>query len=180
MTAKTFLVTLAAFAAMAILPACQREDVNEPLKLSGKVFIFNYRVAQATYVITLARNGPLPEESFAVTEFENPAGGAPIQTRTKIFPFWQKVALESPPVYCIVKGRPYSISIKVVDKDDNLLQQIDTTLTSTLDQTILPSKPLVVGPVYTPNPEVFHADGTRDYAQGADCPSPPSNQAAVN
>lgn len=180
MTARTSLMALAAFAALAFLPACQREDVNKPLKLSGKVFIFNYRVAQATYVITLARNGPLPEESFAVTQFENPAGGAPIETRTNIFPFWQKVALESPPVYCIVKGKPYAISIRVVDKDDNLLQQIDTTLTSTLDQTIMPSKPLVVGPIYTPNPEVFHADGTRDYAQGADCPSPSPAPAAIN
>jgi hypothetical protein len=180
MTAKTSLMALVAFAALAILPACQREDVNEPLKLSGKVFIFNYRVAQATYVITLARNGPLPEESFAVTQFENPAGGAPIETRTKIFPFWQKVALESPPVHCIVKGKPYAIAIRVVDKDDNLLQAIDTTLTSTLDQTIMPGKPLVVGPIYTPNPEVFKADGTRDYAQGADCTSPPADQAAVN
>jgi hypothetical protein len=173
-------MALAAFVALAFLPACQREDVNEPLKLSGKVFIFNYRVAQATYVITLARNGPLPEESFAVTQFENPAGGAPIETRTKIFPFWQKVSLESPPVHCIVKGKPYAIAIRVVDKDDNLLQQIDTTLTSTLDQTIMPSKPLVVGPIYTPNPEVFHADGTREYAQGADCPSPSPTPAAIN
>ncbi len=39
MTAKTLLTILAAFATIAILPACQREDVNEPLKLSGKVFI---------------------------------------------------------------------------------------------------------------------------------------------
>ncbi len=180
MMARTKLLSLAACAVLTVLPACQREDVNEPLKVSGKVFIFNYRVAQATYVITLARNGPLPDESFTVTQFENPAGGAPIETRTKIFPFWEKVALESPPVHCIVKGKPYAISIRVVDKEDKLLQAIDTTLTSTLDQTIMPSKPLVVGPIYTPNPEVFKADGTRDYAQGADCPLPPADQAAVN
>jgi hypothetical protein len=180
MTARTRLLSFVAFAVISMLPACQREDVNEPLKLSGKVFIFNYRVAQATYVVTLARNGPLPDESFAVTTFENPAGGAPIETRTKIFPFWDKVALESPPVHCIVKGKPYSIAIRIVDKDDNLLQAIDSTLTSTLDQTIMPGKPLVIGPIYTPNPEVFHADGTRDYAQEADCPSKPSDQAAVN
>ncbi|KQW32251.1 hypothetical protein ASE36_01385 [Rhizobium sp. Root274] len=178
--ARTKRLSLAACAVLAVLPACQREDANEPLKVSGKVFIFNYRVAQATYVVTLARNGPLPDESFVVTQFENPAGGAPIETRTKIFPFWEKVALESPPVHCIVKGKPYAISIRVVDKQDKLLQAIDTTLTSTLDQTIMPSKPLVVGPIYTPNPEVFKADGTRDYAQGADCPLAPANQAAVN
>ncbi|WP_342588664.1 hypothetical protein [Rhizobium wuzhouense] len=180
MMARRKLLSLAASVAMSILPACQREDVKEPLKISGKVFIFNYRVAQATYVITLARNGPLPDESFAVTRFENPAGGAPIETRTKIFPFWQKVALESPPVHCIVKGKPYAISIQVVDKDGRLLQAIDTTLTSTLDQTIMPGKPLVVGPIYTPNPDVFHADGTRDYAQESDCPATPPGQAVVN
>jgi hypothetical protein len=165
------MLSLAAFVVLGLLPACQREDVKEPLKVSGKVFIFNYRVAQATYVITLARNGPLPEESFAVTAFENPAGGAPIETRTKIFPFWEKVALESPPVHCIVKDKPYAVSIRVVDSKDQLIQTIETTLTSTLDQTIMPGKPLVVGPIYTPNPEVFKADGTRDYAQGSDCPS---------
>lgn len=180
MTAKTLLTILAAFATIAILPACQREDVNEPLKLSGKVFIFNYRVARATYVVTLARNGPLPEESYALTTFENPAGGAPIETRTKIFPFWEKVALESPPVHCVVKGKPYAISIRVVDKDDKVLQAIDTTLTSTEDQTIMPDKPLVVGPIYSPNPEVFRADGTRDFSPDTDCPAPAPGSAAIN
>ena len=152
------------------MTGCQREDLDEPLKLSGKVFIFNYRVAQATYVVTLARNGPLPEPSFAEASFENPAGGAPIVTRTKIFPFWDKVSLESPPVHCVAKDRPYAISIRILDASENVLQRIDTTLTSSLDQTVLPGKPLVVGPVYTPNPEVYGADGKMNYAQEATCP----------
>lgn len=150
---------------------CQREDLDEPLKLSGKVFIFNYRVAQATYVVTLGRNGPLPEPSFVEASFENPAGGAPFVTRTKIFPFWEKVSLESPPVHCVVKDRPYAISIRVLDGNDALLQSIETTLTSSLDQSVLPGKPLVVGPVYTPNPEVYGADGTVDYSQETSCPA---------
>lgn len=155
---------------LSLLTGCQRENTGEPLKLSGKVFIFNYRVAQATYVVTLARNGPLPEPSFAEANFENPAGGAPIVTRTKIFPFWDKVSLESPPVHCVVKDRPYAISIRILDGSENVLQSIETTLTSSLDQTVLPGKPLVVGPVYTPNPEVYGADGKADYAQEATCP----------
>lgn len=180
MKAKTEWLAIATLLAALMLPGCQREDVKEPLKLSGKVFIFNYRVAKATYVVTLARNGPLPEDSFAVTQFEDPAGGAPIETRTKIFPFWQKVALESPPVHCIVKGKPYAIAIRVVDKDGDLLQAIDTTLTSTEDQTIMPGKPLVVGPIYTPNPEVFRPDGTLDYAPETGCPTSAASPAIVN
>lgn len=153
------------------LTGCQREDLDEPLKLSGKVFIFNYRVAQATYVVTLARNGPLPDPSFVETTFENPAGGAPLVTRTKIFPFWEKVSLESPPVHCVIKDRPYAVSIRILDALDKVLQTIETTLTSSLDQTVMPGKALVVGPVYTPNTEVYGADGTVDYAKGQTCPA---------
>ncbi|MFN3720642.1 MAG: hypothetical protein ACK4UW_17230 [Rhizobium rhizophilum] len=155
---------------LASLAGCQREDLDEPLKLSGKVFIFNYRVAQATYVVTLTRNGPLPEPSFAEASFENPAGGEPLVTRTRIFPFWEKVSLESPPVHCVVKDRPYAISVRVVDGRGKVLQIIETALTSSLDQSILPGKPLVVGPVYTPNPDVYGVDGTVDYAQETSCP----------
>lgn len=152
------------------LAGCQRDDVDKPLVISGKVFIFNYRVAQATAVITLARNGTLPDESYVETTFENPAGGAPHVTREKIFPFWKKVTVESPPMRCIVKDRPYAVAIRIVDAGGRELQAIDTTIISSQDQTILPSKPLVVGPFYSKNPEVFKADGTTDYAPDLSCP----------
>ena len=164
-------ITVALFLGLASLAGCQREDLDEPLKLSGKLFIFNYRVAQATYVVTLARNGPLPEPSFVEATFENPAGGTAIVTRTKIFAFWEKVSLESPPVHCVVKDRPYAISIRILDGSGTVLQTIETTLTSSLDQTIMPGKALVVGPVYTPNPEVYGADGKVDYAKEQTCPA---------
>uniref|UniRef100_A0A7C1SVM7 DUF4249 family protein n=1 Tax=Agrobacterium albertimagni TaxID=147266 RepID=A0A7C1SVM7_9HYPH len=168
---KAIFICTSLLLGLASLAGCQREDLDEPLKLSGKVFIFNYRLAQATYVVTLNRNGPLPEPSFVETTFENPAGGAPLVTRNKIFAFWEKVSLESPPVHCIVKGRPYAISIRILDGSDNALQTIETTLTSNLDQTIMPGKPLVVGPIYTPNPEVYGADGKLDYAKADTCPA---------
>ena len=159
------------FAALALaLTACQRDDMEKPLVISGKVFIFNYRVAQATAVITPARNGAMPDESYVETRFENPAGGAPHLTRSRIFPFWKKVTVESPPMRCIAKDRPYAVLIRIVDADGRELQSIETTIFSSLDQTILPSKPLVVGPVYTKNPEVFKADGSTDYAPDLSCP----------
>lgn len=159
------------FAALALaLTACQRDDMEKPLVISGKVFIFNYRVAQATAVITLARNGALPDESYVETSFENPAGGAPHLTRSRIFPFWKKVTVESPPMRCVAKDRPYAVTIRIVDADGRELQSIETTIVSSLDQSILPSKPLVVGPAYTRNPEVFKADGSTDYAPDLSCP----------
>lgn len=168
---KAIMISLALLCGLLPLSGCQREDVDEPLKLSGKIFIFNYRVAQATYVVTLGRNGPLPEPSFVEARFENPAGGAALVTRTRIFPFWEKVSLESPPVHCVVKDRPYAISIRILDGEDKVIQTIETTLTSSLDQTIMPGKALVVGPVYTPNPEVYGADGKAKYAYEQTCPA---------
>lgn len=171
---KRFVYLISTCAMLATLSACERSEKDEPLKVQGKVFIFNYRIASATYVLTLARNAPLPDESYADVRYENPKGGAPIETRTKIFPFWDKIALESPPVHCIVKNKPYAISIRIVDGKDKVIQTIDTTLTSSLDQTILPAKPLVVGPIYTPNPEVFKADGSTDFSPESNCPAPVS------
>nr|WP_141650006.1 hypothetical protein [Rhizobium sp. PDO1-076] len=157
---------------LALVAGCQRENEAEPLTLTGRIFVFNYRVAQASYLVTLARNAPLPEGSFAEASFENPAGGAPIVTRTKIFPFWDKISLTSPPVHCVVKDRPYAVSIRILDGQNRLVQQIETSITSTLDQSVLPAKPLVVGPLYTPNPAVLHADGSTDYAAENGCPAP--------
>jgi hypothetical protein len=168
---KAIVIGAALLVGITSLSGCQREDTKEPLKVSGKVFIFNYRVAEATYVVTLARNGPLPDPSFVETTFENPAGGPPLVTRSKIFPFWEKVSLESPPVHCVAKGKTYAVDIRILDGEDKVIQTIRTSLTSTLDQSIMPGKPLVVGPVYTPNPEVYGADGKVDYAQEKTCPA---------
>lgn len=168
---KAMVIGIALGLALTGVTGCQREDTKEPLKVSGKVFIFNYRVAEATYVVTLARNGPLPDPSFVETTFENPAGGAPLVTHSKIFPFWEKVSLESPPVHCVAKGKTYAVDIRILDGEDKVIQTIKTSLTSTLDQSIMPGKPLVVGPVYTPNPEVYGADGKVDYAQEKTCPA---------
>jgi hypothetical protein len=97
-------------------------------------------------------------------------GGDPLVTKEKIYSFWTKITLESPDVYCIRKDKPYTVNIRLVDADGKTLQSLKTTVTSNLDQTILPSKPLVVGPDYTKNPDVFKADGSVDYGTTA-CPA---------
>jgi hypothetical protein len=40
-----------------------------------------------------------------------------------------------------------------------VLQTLDTTLESTLDQTIMPANSLVLGAAYDKNPEAFGKDG---------------------
>lgn len=162
---------IAALVGALALGGCQREDEQGPLAVSGRLFIFNYRVADATYVLTLSRNGPLPDESYIETRYEDPRGGAPIVTRTRIFPFWEKISLESPPVHCIVKDRPYAVEMRVTDAKGKLIQALETTVTSSLDQTILPARPLVIGPIYTANPEVFAPGEKPDFSPETGCPA---------
>lgn len=139
------------------LVGCQRE-AEGPLKLSGKVFIFNYRLAYATYVLALEKVGPVEEGMRVVARFQNPAGGEDLVTERKLFPKLDKVSLESPDVTCIRKGVPYRITINVLGPDGSERQRLETTLASTLDQDVLPARALVIGPAYEKNPDMF-ADG---------------------
>ncbi|MGQ3292769.1 MAG: hypothetical protein ACT6U0_11225, partial [Shinella sp.] len=138
-----------------LLAACQRETGPDPLKLTGKMFVFNYRLAYATYLVTLEQTEPLPEGSVVKAEFENPAGGAPLTLERKIFPNLTRVVLESPDITCVKKDQPYKVTIAVIGPDGRSLQSLETQVTSSADQSILPAKALVVGPGYEKNPEVF-------------------------
>ncbi len=155
---------------LAVIGGCQRETGEKLVELSGRIFVFNYRVATATYLVTLRKTAPIPEGSIAEARFENPRGGETLMTREKIFAIDDRITLESPHLHCVVKNRPYAVTIRIVDRSGNLLQEIGTSITSDLDQTVLPSKPWVIGPGYEPNPEVFKADGTADLRNADDCP----------
>lgn len=128
-------------------------------ELAGHMFEFNYRVATATYVIALNPVRPMETDQTIVATLENPAGGDPIVVRQKVWPKLSHVTIESPPLQCVVKDRPYAVSMVVQDASGKALQTIETTITSTLDQSILPERALVVGPVYERNPDL-KADGT--------------------
>ena len=103
--------------------------------------------------------------------FENPAGGEPIIVRQKIWPMQDKTTIESTPLRCVVKDKPYAVTIEIAGPDGSVLQTIKTTMTSSEDQKILPDRPLVVGPVYTPNPELVGRPGGKlDVTNEAGCP----------
>jgi len=143
-----------------VLGSCRESGDGDRFEVSGRLFVFNYRVAIATYLVTLKPLAPMREGDIAVAAFEDPAGGDAIVVRQKIWPKLDKVTLESPPLRCVVKDRPYAISIRIEDEAGKVLQTIETTMVSSQDQTVLPDRPLVVGPLYTPNPELAgHPDG---------------------
>jgi hypothetical protein len=163
-------LSIAAFTLALALAGCQRQT-DDLVEFSGHVFVFNYRVAMATYMVTLNKKAPIPDGTVAIAEFEDPAGGDPLVTNEKIYPFWDKVTLQSPAVHCVQKDKPYTVTVRLVDAKGNTLQSLKTEVISSLDQSIMPGKPLVVGPFYTKNPEVFKPDGSVDYDSGDTCPS---------
>ena len=97
---------------------------------------------------------PVEDGQTAVASFEDPAGGEAIVVRKKIWPNMAKTTIESPPLRCVVKDRPYKVSIRIEGPDGAVRQTIETTMASSEDQSLLPDRPLVVGPLYTPNPEL--------------------------
>jgi hypothetical protein len=164
--------TLAAIllAVLTVLPACQRETGPDPLELTGKMFIFNYRLAYATYMITLTKTEQVPDGSTVVATFENPSGGPPLTLDRKLFQKLDKVVLESPDVTCVKKQKPYAVTIEVKGPDGTILQTLKTTVTSNLDQDIMPAQALVVGPAYDKNPDVFKNGKAPEHFQTATCP----------
>jgi hypothetical protein len=156
----------------AALGACRDSGKDALFAISGKLFEFNYRLGIATYVITLNPLRPMADNEVAVVSFENPAGGDPIVINQKIWPKLPHITLTSPPLTCVVKDKPYAVSIRIEDDKGELLQKFETTLVSSLDQSVLPDRPLVVGPVYELNKDMAgHPDGKLPDEPKPACPT---------
>ncbi|MFT3671218.1 hypothetical protein [Aestuariivirga sp.] len=145
----SFLVLLVTLMGVA---ACTDTARTSYLDLQGRVFIFNPRLATATYVVTLTVRKEPPAGSKAVAVFDNPAGGDPLTSEQKVRAGQTRVDFESDPLQCVAKGKTYHFTVTLYDADGKELQVVKSEITSTLDQSILPPAPLVVGPAYDKNP----------------------------
>ncbi|SDO76678.1 hypothetical protein SAMN05428967_0017 [Phyllobacterium sp. YR620] len=135
------------------LAACRDSGQGDYVNVSGKIFVFNYRIAEATYLLTLAKLRKIPDGSSLETTFENPAGGDPFVVRQDIWPTMDKITVESPPVKCVKANREYQVTMRLEDAKGVVLQTIERKMISDTDQSLMPDKPLVVGPFYDPNPD---------------------------
>ncbi|MBA3447112.1 MAG: hypothetical protein H0T56_05835 [Pseudaminobacter sp.] len=167
---RTLLVRL--LLAPIVLAGCRDTGEGNLFEISGRLVVFNYREAKVAYLVTLNPLRPIGEGRKVVTAFENPAGGDALVVKQKLLPTHKKVTIESPPLECVVKDRPYKVSIRVENADGGLLQALETTMVSSQDQDMLPDRPLVVGPGYQPNPELAgHPDGKLPGGRGVTCPT---------
>ncbi|WP_299870445.1 hypothetical protein [uncultured Hoeflea sp.] len=115
-----------------------REDPAEKpyLRIAGGGFIYNYRVADVFYGFTAYVLKPLPVE-------------------TRLHARSVKYGIRSPSVRGVKAGRPYRVSIRIVDYTrTQVIWSDERDYVSQIDDMVVPDKPLTVGPGYHPNPDL--------------------------
>ena len=133
-----------------VLAACSGEE-GSYFEVAGGGFVFNYRIAEAKYGIALKPMRDIPADAVIEATFDNPSGGQPFVIR-KEGPFNPtRVAFDTPPLKGVVKGHPYQVTVILRDGSGAPLQTIEKTFQSELDQTVLPERPLAIGPGYQRN-----------------------------
>lgn len=146
-------MALIAFVAIALM-GC-KEDPSAPyLEFAGGGFIFNYRTAEAFYGFVAKPLRSLPEGSVIQVEFEVPGSAAPFVITEKVVPGMLQFSFRTPELSGIEKGHPYKAVMRLLaEPSGKELARYEKSFHTDVEQASLPSKPLVVGPGYTPNPD---------------------------
>ena len=137
-----------ALLALLALPACV--DESQYLELGGGGFVFNYRNAEAIWGIILVPRRDPPEGATIEVAFENPAGGAPILL-ARPARGGGRIDFRTPPLRGIVKDRAYKVIVLLKSATGEELLRIEKDYSSDLDQSVLPERPLAIGPGYQKN-----------------------------
>lgn len=153
------------------LTACQRETENRIAEFSGHIFVFNYRLSKANYVVTLQPLEQPLRPGTATAYFDNPRGGDPLVARQTLYPNMTKIVLESPDLQCVKEGKVYHIRVEIADPEGKARQTLETDVIATIDQSVLPANSLVVGPAYDLNPQVFKPNDAVDLSPVQGCPA---------
>ncbi|KGF67487.1 hypothetical protein LL06_22015 [Hoeflea sp. BAL378] len=141
---------------MAIGWATREDPAEKPyLGIAGGGFIFNYREAQVYYGFIANVLKPLPVGTWMIADFEDPGGGPPLTVETRLHARSTRYGVHSPKVRGVKAGQPYKVSIRLYDHTrTKLIWSLDKSFTSQIDDSIVPEKPLTIGPSYFPNPEL--------------------------
>lgn len=135
-------------------PLAQHGDDAPMLTLEGGGFVFNYRIAEATYGLVARVERTIPAGTRIVTAFDDPAGGPAIVEEQVARPGMMKLVLKSPPVEGVVAGKPYAVRVQMLTPEGEEIGRLETSFTSNIDQSVLPKAPLTDGPGYQqPRPQ---------------------------
>lgn len=132
-----------------VAPLTHRDGGDGPmLSVEGGGFVFNYRIAEATYGLVARVEREIPAGTRILAAFEDPAGGAPIVEEQVARAGMTKLVLKSPPVEGVVAGRPYAVTVRMLSPEGAEIGRLETSFTSNIDQSVMPRAPLTEGPGY--------------------------------
>jgi hypothetical protein len=134
------------------LAAC--DDHGGPAaSFAGGGFVFNYRIGEAFYGVVINTERKLPAGAVIQGQFENPAGGPAIVVKDDYREGQRKYMLRTPALKGIKKDVPYKVVVEILDKPGgNVIDHLEKTIKSDVDQSMIPQEPMVIGPGYTLNP----------------------------
>lgn len=135
------------------LTACADED-KPPLQIIGGSFVFNYRIAQLTYGVVVRQLRPLPQGSIVEASFDLPGTSDKYVLTKPARAGTLQYSFESVPLKGVKKGEKYTVRIRVLKAGGTEeIFMAEKTYTVDVDQSTLPSKPLVTGPGYDAVPQ---------------------------
>lgn len=113
------------------------------LAIAGGGLTFNYRYSQATSVVVAKMLSPLPEGAVVEATFDLP--GKQGQERVERPALVGKLSykMESSPMKGIRRGEPLKVTLLVRDAKGLVIDRDETRYTSDVDQSDLPSLPLM-------------------------------------
>ncbi len=126
------------------LAACsESQGPNDYFKIAGGGLVFNYRYAQATMVVVLKQVKTLPEGGQFEALFDLPGLTARDRQTRPVIAGKLTYKMESNYLKGLKKGEPLNVTIRLLDAMGKELEVEETKFTSDVDQSTLPSKPLV-------------------------------------
>ena len=135
-----------------MLQACGGSE--EYIAFDGGGFIFNYRIAEAYYGVSVKPMRRLAPGTVLEASLENPAGGKPFIIRKEVKAPALRYTFRTPPLNGVEKNRHYQVMVRVMSAPGGReLSRISKTISSELDQSALPARPLAIGPGYHNKPD---------------------------
>lgn len=150
------MVTRRTFALMivpVVLASCSGGSDRPYLEIAGGSLVFNYRIAQLSYGIVLRQLRPVPESSVIEASFDLPGGDKHVEVKPTLAGSL-RYSFESPPLKGAKKGDVYVLRLRLLrSAGGEEIAALEKRYTMDVDQSTLPSKPLVTGPGYDAAPQ---------------------------
>ena len=132
----------------------QRRATTTKLVFAGGGFLYNYRIAETRYGLSMRVVHPVPIGTLLEATFENPAGGDPFIVTRSLGTEPGLVGVESPALPDVATGRDYAVVIRLRDRVTNeVLETHERRFRTNVDPSVMPKRPLTVGPGYHRNPD---------------------------